>query len=217
MYGMNESVAQVFANRLKKLRMGKGLTQQQLGEKLGVSRGSISFYENCDRVPDIEFLQSTAKFFDVSISFLLGEEQEEDTYSKAFLLASEHFELSPDSLRHLYELSKKNQSRIIDAILSSMEIHTTVGNIEKAVYYYQKYLNLAPERIELEFQLEEGSADEEYIAAVLDEPENYCYACVPMEDVADYYTEKAVQEFRLIVQQIRENEEVPTDGNDNQT
>ena len=45
-----------FSRLLKELRESKGLKQAELAEKLGVSRGSISFYENGDRVPDIEFL-----------------------------------------------------------------------------------------------------------------------------------------------------------------
>ena len=52
-----------FAERLKYLRTNAKLTQEQLAEKLGVSRGSISFYEKCDRVPDIVFLERVAMFF----------------------------------------------------------------------------------------------------------------------------------------------------------
>jgi len=61
-----------FAERLKYLRTNAKLTQEQLAEKLGVSRGSISFYEKCDRVPDIVFLERVAMFFGVSEAFLLG-------------------------------------------------------------------------------------------------------------------------------------------------
>ena len=42
-----------FAERLRDLREAAGLTQKQLADELGVSRGSISYYENCERVPDI--------------------------------------------------------------------------------------------------------------------------------------------------------------------
>lgn len=65
-------VCQTFADRLRELRIEKQLTQEQLGKNLGVSRGSISFYENCDRVPDIVFLVTTANYFGVDIGYLLG-------------------------------------------------------------------------------------------------------------------------------------------------
>lgn len=61
-----------FSKLLKELRESKGLKQSDLAEKLGVSRGSISFYENGDRVPDIVFLHKMAEFFGVSCDYLLG-------------------------------------------------------------------------------------------------------------------------------------------------
>ncbi len=61
-----------FATRLKQLREEKGLSQAQLGEKIGVSRGSISFYENESRIPDIEVLEKISLFFEVPSDYLLG-------------------------------------------------------------------------------------------------------------------------------------------------
>ena len=66
------AVSRMFATRLKKLREISGLNQTQLADNLGVSRGSISYYENCERVPDIEFLDKVSAFFNVSVDFLLG-------------------------------------------------------------------------------------------------------------------------------------------------
>lgn len=65
-------IISTFSERFKTLRESAGLNQSQLAEKLGVSRGSISYYENGDRIPDIEFLYKTSKFFNVSYDFLLG-------------------------------------------------------------------------------------------------------------------------------------------------
>lgn len=63
---------QTFAQRLRGLRESAGLTQKELADSLNYSRGSISYYENCDRVPDIVFLMAASEFFDVSPHFLLG-------------------------------------------------------------------------------------------------------------------------------------------------
>ena len=62
----------IFAKRFRELREAAGLKQSEMGEKLGVSRGSISFYENCDRTPDIEFVANAAQYFKVSSDYLLG-------------------------------------------------------------------------------------------------------------------------------------------------
>lgn len=65
-------IKMVFATRLKLLREEKGFTQSKLAEELGVSRGSISFYENGDRTADIETLYKLSKLFNVSSDYLLG-------------------------------------------------------------------------------------------------------------------------------------------------
>lgn len=65
-------VKKVFANRLRELRMAEKLSQTELAEKLGVSRGSISFYENGERTADIDFIYKAAQFFNVSADYLIG-------------------------------------------------------------------------------------------------------------------------------------------------
>jgi len=66
------NIKQIFATRLKELREASQLSQSQLAERLGVSRGSISFYENGERTPDIVFLDSVASYFNVPIDYLMG-------------------------------------------------------------------------------------------------------------------------------------------------
>ena len=65
-------IRQTFAQRLRGLREAAGLTQKELADLLNYSRGSISYYENCDRVPDIVFLMTVSEFFSVGPHFLLG-------------------------------------------------------------------------------------------------------------------------------------------------
>jgi len=62
----------VFAERLKTLRDEAGISQGQLGEELGISRGSISFYENTDRTADAVTLAKLSRHFNVSADWLLG-------------------------------------------------------------------------------------------------------------------------------------------------
>ena len=61
-----------FSRKLKSLRERAGLNQSQLADKLDVSRGSISFYENKDRIPDVVFLYKVSEYFGVSTDWLLG-------------------------------------------------------------------------------------------------------------------------------------------------
>lgn len=59
-------------NRIKELRLKKGLSQDELAKKIGVSNQVISFYENGKRKPKEETWKKLAKYLDVSIPYLKG-------------------------------------------------------------------------------------------------------------------------------------------------
>lgn len=61
-----------FGKKLKDLRTENGLTQRELGEKLGYCNQTVSFWESGRREPDLDALVAVAKFFDVSVDYLLG-------------------------------------------------------------------------------------------------------------------------------------------------
>ncbi len=60
---------------IAKLRKEKGLTQEQLAERLGVSNKSISRWENGNSMPDLSLLQYLCKEFEITISELLQGER----------------------------------------------------------------------------------------------------------------------------------------------
>ena len=60
--------------RIKELREGKGVSQKQLADKVGVKQHTISQYENNIRRPSYEALLLIAKIFDVTAGQLLGSE-----------------------------------------------------------------------------------------------------------------------------------------------
>lgn len=61
-----------FGERLNQLRTEKGLSQEKVAQELGYSKGAISFYELGKRTPDIVFLDTAAKYFGVSLDYLMG-------------------------------------------------------------------------------------------------------------------------------------------------
>ena len=56
---------------LKELRKSKNLTQEELSEKLGVSRRSVSRWETGNNLPDIDLLIELADFYDVDLRDML--------------------------------------------------------------------------------------------------------------------------------------------------
>jgi transcriptional regulator with XRE-family HTH domain len=61
---------------LLKLRTKKGLSQDELAEKIYVTRQAVSRWENGETTPNTETLKLLSKLFDVSINTLLGSPRE---------------------------------------------------------------------------------------------------------------------------------------------
>lgn len=77
--------------RIAQKRKEKGLSQEALGERLGVSRQAIYKWESDAALPEIEKLVKLSREFDLSIDWLLGE-------------GDESRELTPDQLRMVEEI-----------------------------------------------------------------------------------------------------------------
>lgn len=62
-----------FGEKIKKLRIEKGITQEKLGQIIGVSDRVIGYYEADNRFPkDDILLTKIADYFNVSLDYLLG-------------------------------------------------------------------------------------------------------------------------------------------------
>ena len=64
-----------FGEKLKKLRTDGGLTQDELAEKIYVTRTAISKWESDRGYPNIDSLKAISKFFSVSIDLLLSSDE----------------------------------------------------------------------------------------------------------------------------------------------
>jgi transcriptional regulator with XRE-family HTH domain len=94
-----------FSKRLKELREKKGLSQEQLAEKLDIPRTSVNHYENDeDRMPRQNRLNQIADFFGVSVDYLIGraDTRELNESEKGFL--SDIDQLSIEELKEKHTL-----------------------------------------------------------------------------------------------------------------
>ena len=63
---------EIFAERLKELRTEKGLSIQQLSQEVKIGVASICRWENCQADVKGSQLVTLAKYFDVTIDYLMG-------------------------------------------------------------------------------------------------------------------------------------------------
>lgn len=61
-----------FPERMKALRKEKDITLEELSEILGTTKATLSRYENNLRIPNVDFIDELANFFNVSTDYLLG-------------------------------------------------------------------------------------------------------------------------------------------------
>lgn len=57
---------------IKLLREERGISQQKLGDEIGMSQQSVNGYENHNIEPDIATLIKLACFFETSVDFIIG-------------------------------------------------------------------------------------------------------------------------------------------------
>lgn len=109
---MNE---QTLGQRIAAERKKLGLSQEALGEKMGVSRQAISKWESDGAVPEIEKLIAMSKLFGVSLGWLLG--VEEANPNQPADLSEEQIQLIRQMIPQ--PVQPRKTSQIIAAVLSA--------------------------------------------------------------------------------------------------
>lgn len=61
-----------FSERIRELRLARGMSQDALGKVAGVKRYSVYGYEKGNNYPEVPVLITLADYFEVSIDYLLG-------------------------------------------------------------------------------------------------------------------------------------------------
>ena len=64
-----------FGEKLKEARKKSGLSQEQLAEKLSVSRSAVAKWETDKGMPDVNNLRTMAQLLDTSVDYLLDEDE----------------------------------------------------------------------------------------------------------------------------------------------
>ena len=106
-----------YGERLKELRLSRDLKQSDLAAILEVSTSAIGSYERCERQPSFELLHKYAKYFKVSIDYMLCHSDEKltieayralDTLDLQQTLANNSITLAG------VELSPEEKRRVVD-------------------------------------------------------------------------------------------------------
>ena len=73
--------ANIIGERIKALRNARQLTQLDVAERIGFSPGVVSQWETGTRIPRPESLVALSNLYGVSLSYLMGEDDEENAFA----------------------------------------------------------------------------------------------------------------------------------------
>ena len=105
-----------FSERLKKLRLEKGLSQKELAERIGLTAPAITAYEKGNRSPNGATLTALSNVFMVSPDYLLGHSDEPNMVKPWDDLENiPELSNSINYIKHAYEISDDNQKKEIRA------------------------------------------------------------------------------------------------------
>lgn len=110
-----------FKDRLKELRLAKGLSQVALADALGVSKSIIGAYETGDRKPSYEAQEELADFFNVSIDYLRGKEDGSMYYLKPEVAAKAQEIYEDSGARILLDAKRDLSSEDLDVVLNMIK------------------------------------------------------------------------------------------------
>lgn len=137
---------------LKKLRLKRELTQEQLAEAFGVSPQAVSRWENGATYPDITLLPTIASYFDISIDEIIGfdttrkEEMIKEILKKNRILHNNGDTRKSIELLRQALIDFPNESRLLYCLAQSLySLHFQSGEI----YSEADRKNAASETIEL--------------------------------------------------------------------
>lgn len=131
-----------FAQRLKALRRERGITQQQLADGVGISKGGLSYYENSGRTPDISILERFADYFGVTTDYLLGRTNAQTQKVKLQAVCN-YTGLSDKAVNLLSDLKENSpaQLRVINFLLEQAEDMDIIYDLDDTDSYDGSILN----------------------------------------------------------------------------
>lgn len=121
-----------FSNKLYSLRKQKGLSQDELGSKLNVSRQTISKWELGETTPELEKLIALGDFFEISLDELVMDVKAKES-TKTEPLVMNRLETIIDSIDR--ENVKMYTKKISKIVLIIMVIILAIDLISMIVYF----------------------------------------------------------------------------------
>ena len=120
------------SEKLLTLRKAKDLTQEQLAEKLDVSRQSVSKWESGQATPDLEKIVEISAIFDVTTDYLLKSSEIDDLSVKTEMLEKQ---------QQMMLLREQKNQRTFECVMYSVAVYLIFFAVYFIGHYYFEIWN----------------------------------------------------------------------------
>lgn len=103
-----------FSEKLLTLRKAKDLTQEQLAEKLDVSRQSVSKWESGQAIPELDKIVALSAVFDVTTDYLLKSSEIDDLSVKTEMLEKQ---------QQMMLIREQKKQQVLGCVMYSIAIY----------------------------------------------------------------------------------------------
>lgn len=107
----------ILADKIINLRKKAGMSQEELADKIGVSRQAVSKWESMQSVPDLDKILLMSKVFGVTTDFLLKDEIEEEVHDDTQENETEKRKVTMEMASKYIELKFQTASKIAIGVL----------------------------------------------------------------------------------------------------
>ena len=121
----------IFAERLRDLRKSRSKTQQQMAELLNIRRSTYGEYERGVILPPTDKIQTLAKYFNVTVDYLIGKEEMQDDVSKTLNTLLTQLKSNKQITFHGKKMNQESRNILIKSIESDLETAELLNRVNK--------------------------------------------------------------------------------------
>lgn len=130
-----------FGEKIKQLRIDKGLTQEQASKEIGIAVSSLRNYEN-ERLPDTYQLKQIRDFYNVPYEYLLDDNSNNKNYEN--LSIGNKLKLSDKTIEKIAEINTKVNNKIIGKFIDFLPLKEFWGKINEYTILSKEIIELSP-------------------------------------------------------------------------
>lgn len=145
---LNSAEVNLHSNILQ-ARKGKGYSQSDLGELLGVSRQTISNWENGQSVPDVSSIKKLEQYLDIPVEELLGKGATREALESSSGLTDDLIAKHLAKLTTFYALELERRKKFEEKLFVRIRILGFILLLA-LIFIFLTRLFLYPSKIEIE-------------------------------------------------------------------